>query len=87
MEERKITNLIESALTEDDYKFRINLLLASLFGGSDDSEEILIEKNEHLRTIKSWIDEGNYPQDKSEYFLKISQNISDYLSRADEYEQ
>ena len=41
MEERKITNLIESALTEDDYKFRINLLLASLFGGSDDSEEIL----------------------------------------------
>lgn len=87
MEERKITNLIESALTEDDYKFRINLLLASLFGGSDDSEEILIEKDEHLRTIKSWIDEGNYPQDKSEYFLKISQNISDYLSRADEYEQ
>lgn len=87
MVERKITNLIESALNEDDYKFKINLLLASLFGGSDDTEEVLREKDNHLRTIKSWIDEGNYPQDKSEYFLKISQNISDYLSRADEYEK
>ena len=85
MEERKITDLIESALTEDDYKFRINLLLASLFGGSDDTEEILKEKSEHLKTIKSWIDEGKYPQEKSEYFLKISQNISDFLNTDDEY--
>lgn len=86
MEERKITDLIESALTEDDYKFRINLLLASLFGGSDDTDEVLREKDGHLRAIKSWIDEGKYPQDKSDYFLKISQNISDFLNRDDEYE-
>lgn len=84
---RKITDLIESALTDDDYKFKINLLLASLFSGSDDSEETLKEKAEHLKVIKSWISDGKYPKDKSEYFLSISKNISDYLDGTDEYEQ
>lgn len=86
MGERKITDLIESVLTDDDYKFKINLLLASLFSGSDDSEETLKEKTEHLKAIKSWIADGKYPNDKSEYFLSISKNISDYLNGADEYE-
>lgn len=83
---RKITDLIDDALKENDYKFRINFLLGGLMScESNDSVEKERQSTAHLKEIMEYIKELHFDdEEKSEYFKEIERIISSYLDYAPE---
>lgn len=79
MEQRKITDLICSALDEPDYKFRINFLLSGLMSEeANDTPEKETTNNELLQDIYDFC--NAYSGDKKAYISQISTIIANYLS-------
>lgn len=79
-EKNKITDLIESALEEEDYELRINFLVAGLMSEESNDTEINILQN------KRWLSEivefcrtysGN--KEKEEYMKHLNKTILDFL--------
>lgn len=75
----KITDLIQDALMEDDYKLRINFIVAGLISAeSNDTEEKISANKKYLCDIKNYIKDINDP-DKKEFLDKIEKRIDEYL--------
>lgn len=79
---RKITDLIDDALKENDYKFRINFLLGGLMScESNDTAEKEKQSTLHLEEIMEHIKKLHFDNDKerSEYLEEIERIVSSYL--------
>lgn len=76
----KITDLIEDAWNRDDYKFRINFLVAGLISekSNDTQEKMELNKN-HLIDIKEYMEHVTGPEEKQEYALDMVDRIKEYL--------
>ena len=79
-EKNKIIDLINGALEEEDYEFRINFLIAGLMSEESNDAEINIFQN------KQWLSEiaefcrtysGN--KEKEGYMKRINETILDFL--------
>lgn len=84
MQERKITDLVSDALKEEDYKFRINFLLAGLMSaeGNDTSEK---EANNRifLAGIRDYLRAYRGNAEKEMYASRAVNTINSFLSAGD----
>lgn len=84
MHERKITDLVSRALKEEDYKFRINFLLAGLMSaeGNDTPEK---EENNRifLADIRDYLTAYTGDADKEMYASRAVDRINTFLSAGD----
>ena len=78
---RKIIDLIESALGYDDYDFRINFLVGGMMSAESNDTPEKIKNNENWLSIISEY-AGNYTgsPEKEKYFWHLSQSIKDFLN-------
>lgn len=79
--QRKVTDLLENALGMEDYKFRINLIVAGLMFEDPEADE---EKNKNSRKMLSEIvtycKKGNNKEEKNVYLKKTAERIESYLN-------
>ena len=78
--QRKITDLLEDALGMEDYKFRINLIVAGLMFEDPEADE---EKNKSSRKmlseISTYCKKGDNEEEKNAYLKKTAERIENYL--------
>lgn len=76
---KKIIELIESALKYDDYKFRINFLVAGMMSAESNDTPEKTKKNESwLSVISDYAD--NYSGPAENYLSHLSESIKKYLN-------
>lgn len=81
-ENKKIIELIENALEYDDYKFRINLLIAGMMSAeSNDTEEKIKKNNNWLSLIVEYALNYSGSPEKENYFSHLANSIKEYLTR------
>ncbi len=79
---RKVTDLIIDALKdEEDYKFKINMLIASLLSPSAEEDNLTLEKE---KQSQEWLKEilefaESYEGDKKEYIDYIANKVRDLI--------
>ncbi len=74
----KISDLIQSALEDNDYKFRINFLIGGLIcEEANDTEEKELKNMEYLKEIYEFC--KSYSGDKKEYVDHIANTIQQYV--------
>lgn len=78
MDKRKITELIEETLKEEDYELRINFLIGGMMcEGNNDSPEKIRKNQEWLSEIAEFC--KTYTGDKKSYLDHIKENIEKFL--------
>lgn len=76
----KITDLIKSALEEEDYEFRINFLIAGLISEESNNTEINISQNKQwLSEIAEFCQAYSGNKEKEEYMQRLNKTILDFL--------
>lgn len=76
----KITDLIKSALEEEDYEFRINFLIAGLISEESNDTEINISQNKQwLSEISEFCQAYSGNKEKEEYMQRLNKTILDFL--------
>lgn len=77
-EKNKITDLIQGALEEEDYEFRINFLVAGMMCEEyNDSLEKIRKNQEWLREIAEFCE--TYTGDKKIFLEHLKENIEKFL--------
>ena len=81
MEKNSVTDLIKDALEQDDYKFRINFLIAGLISAeANDTEKKRKQNNEWLEKIMVFAAKPSaYDDERAEYLNRIADIIDNYL--------
>lgn len=78
---RNVTDLIKDAMMDDDYKLKVNLLVAGLMSEELDVDQ---EKDENrrqmLKEVSDYCDNVNESGEKSDYLKRTSERIKRYLS-------
>lgn len=76
----KITDLIKSALEEEDYEFRINFLIAGLMSEeSNDTEINILQNKQWLSEIAEFCQAYSGSKEKEEYMQRLNKTILDFL--------
>lgn len=77
---RKVTDLLEDAINTEDYKFRINLIVAGLMLDEPEADEENIKNSRQmLLEIATYCKKGNSERDKKDYLCKTAERIESYL--------
>lgn len=78
--QRNIADLIEDALASDEYKARINFLVAGLMFADPDIDADRIKKNKQLlKEMLLFCHKWNKDEEKSEHLKKTALRIEEYL--------
>lgn len=76
----RITDLIEDALQQDDYKMRINFLIVGLICEEENDTPEKLETNKKcLLEIDGFIKNYSGDAEKKEFLLGIRKSINNYL--------
>lgn len=77
---RNVTVLIKDAMMDDDYKLKVNLLIAGLMGEELDVDQEKDDNRRHmLKEISDYCDNVNESGEKSDYLKRTSERIKRYL--------
>ncbi|MBS1471850.1 MAG: hypothetical protein HP023_15065 [Lachnospiraceae bacterium] len=77
---RNVTVLIKDAMMADDYKLKVNLLIAGLMGEELDVDQEKDDNRRHmLKEISYYCDNANESGEKSDYLKRTSERIKRYL--------
>ncbi len=79
--QRKVTDLLEDALSTEDYKFRINLIVAGLMFENPEADADEIKgSRKRLSEIAEYCKKGNGEEEKRNYLDKTAERIESYLN-------
>lgn len=80
-EKNSVIDLIRDALEQDDYKFRLNFLIAGLISAeANDTEEKQKQNTEWLEEIMAFIAKPlAYDGERTEYLSRLVDTINSYL--------
>lgn len=79
--ENKVIDLIDDALLYNDYKKRINFLLAGLMSKeSNDTEEKQKNSEKWLKEIKAYAECFEGDKEKQEYMKRVYESIENFFS-------
>lgn len=79
---RKITDLMEDAMSMEDYRLRINLLVAGLMFEDPDADVEKIENCKRmLKEMSDYCKKGNKEEEKNTYLNETAKRIEKYLGR------
>lgn len=82
---RKIIDLIESALGYDDYDFRINFLVGGMMSAESNDTPEKIKNNENwLSVIAEYARNYTGCPEKEKFFSHLSESIKEFLNRPEE---
>lgn len=83
--DKKITELIESALEYDDYDFRINFLVGGMMSADSNDTPEKIKNNENwLSIIAEYARNYVGSPEKEPYFSHLSESIEEFLNSTGE---
>lgn len=78
---RNVTDLIKDAMMDDDYKLKVNLLVAGLMSEELDVDREKDDNRRHmLKEISDYCDNVNESGEKGSYLKKTAERIKRYLS-------
>lgn len=82
---KKIIELIESALKCDDFNFRINFLVGGMMSADSNDTEDKIRKNKNwLSIIAEYSSNYTGSPEKENYLSHLSKSISEFLNSPEE---
>ena len=73
---RNVTVLIKDAMMDDDYKLKVNLLIAGLMDVDQEKDD---NRRLMLKEISYYCDNANESGEKSDYLKRTSERIKRYL--------
>lgn len=77
----RIVELMHDALEEEDYKFRINFLVAGMMSAeSNDTPDKIKANIEYLKDICEYAIKYSGDADRAEFLLRTARRIADYIS-------
>lgn len=80
--DRKIVNLMEDALKNEDYKEKINFLMAGLmFDDPEMSREQEKKRMDMLREMMEFCKKGNTEKHRNEYLKRTARRIEECISQ------
>lgn len=83
--DKKIIELIESALECEDYDFRINFLVGGMMSAeSNDTPEKIKDNENWLSVIAEYARNYTGCPEKERYFSHLSESIKEFLNRPEE---
>lgn len=79
--DRKIIELVESALECDDYDFRINFLVGGMMSAeANDTPEKIRDNENWLSIIAEYARNYTGSPEKENYFLHLAESIKEFLN-------
>lgn len=80
-DDKKIIDLIESALEYNDYDFRINFLVGGMMSAdSNDTAEKIMKNEKWLSVIAEYARNYTGSTERERYFSHLSESIKEFLS-------